>query len=362
VTVPALAFCCLYASGILHTMAPKSWHPPQDSPAKLAELAQQASLTWLGRPPGSSRFFGVAIPANALHEWFSGPPKGGKSYEGTHVHPQLLMDFQSWGATKKQDRMPTHQLREDEKVGIVAEMFTWQPWQPPTIGLSPTRQENAQQQYSNQAIIDGMQDPYIRRWADALKEFPGITVYIRFGHEMNGTWYPWSLDPQEYVLAWRHIWNIFQQQHVRNAKFVWSADFGEGPPDPSWQNNLMAYWPGKQYVNDIGTTMVNFGGEDSHSVSQFTPRIELVHQLFNMPVMLTEVNTDKQGRSRWMLDLAKFVEQTSWINGVVWSQQPSYGAGNMTTGDMKWQIWTDKSRRARQAFSLLASAAKGDGT
>ena len=374
-TVPALVFCCLYASGILGTVAPKGWHPPEASPAQQAEHARLAALAarargaarahqrqqrqarGLGRPPGSDRLFGVAVPGKALLKWFSGPP-GGKSYKGTQVHPQLLMNFQSWGATKKRDRMPTHVLSEDEPVGIHAEMFTWQPWQPPTRGVSPTQQKNAQLKFSNQAIADGKWDRYITRWADAVRGFPTIRVYIRFGHEMNGNWYPWSLDPQEYVLAWRHIWNIFQQQHVTNARFVWSADFGEGPTDtPGWETNLMAYWPGRKYVNDIGTTMINFGGEDSHSVDQFTPRINYVHNLLKMPVMLTEVNTDKQGRRRWMLDLARYVGQTSWINGVVWSQQPSYGAGNMITGNMNWQVWRDRSSRARQAFRQLAGAA-----
>ena len=33
-TVPALLFCCLYASGMLGTIAPKGWHPPEASQAE----------------------------------------------------------------------------------------------------------------------------------------------------------------------------------------------------------------------------------------------------------------------------------------------------------------------------------------
>jgi hypothetical protein len=58
-----------------------------------------------------------------------------------------------------------------------------------------------------------------------------------------------------------------------------------------------------------------------------------------------------------MLDLAKYVGQTRWIRAVVWSQQPSYGAADMKTGNMKWQVYTDKSLRARRAFQKLATAA-----
>ena len=371
-TVPALVFCCLYASGLLGTVAPKSWHPPEVSQAQLASHARQAAqvaraksakesearqaseLAKFRKLPGP-RNFGVAIPADELKKWYEGPP--GSQKEGARVKPQMLMTFQSWGAPKKKDRMPTHELSEDKTAGIQAEMFTWEPWQAPSRGSSVAEQERVQSKYSNQKIADGKWDSYIREWADALKSFPHITVYIRFGHEMNGNWYPWSLDPPEYVLAWRHIWTIFHQQGVTNARFVWSADFGEGPPDADWQNNLMAYWPGAKYVNEIGTTLINFGGTDAHAVDQFTQRIDLVHQLLKKPLMLTEVDTDKQSRSQWMLDLAKYVGQTRWIRAVVWSQQPSYGAADMKTGNMKWQVYTDKSLRARRAFQKLATAA-----
>lgn len=371
-TVPALAFCCLYASGVLGTVAPKSWHPPEASQAQEAKhalLAAQAArvregqrahrsrqnkLKHLGKAPGA-RNFGVAIPGNALPAWVWGPSKNGKKYEGTGVHPQLLMTFQSWHGKP----MPTTYLEQDEEFGIQAQMFTWEPWRtPPRDDSSPAQQERAQPRYSNQAIADGKWDSYIKEWADALKSFPHITVYIRFGHEMNGNWYPWSLDPPEYVLAWRHIWNIFHQQHVTNAKFVWSADFGESSPDTDWWQNMMSYWPGKKYVNDIGTTVINFGGSDSHAVDQFTPLIDVVHQRLKMPIMLTEVNTAKKGRTQWMLDLASFVGQTPWINGVVLSQDPSHGKAAMpTVGNLSWQVSDDKSRRARLAFDKLVDAA-----
>ena len=43
-TVPALVFCCLYASGMLGAVAPKGWHPPEASPAQQAEHARVAAV------------------------------------------------------------------------------------------------------------------------------------------------------------------------------------------------------------------------------------------------------------------------------------------------------------------------------
>jgi len=117
----------------------------------------------------------------------------------------------------------------------------------------------------------------------------------------------------------------------------------------------MKYWPGRSYVDIIGTSMINFGGFHTHPVGVYKPRIRLLHHLLHKPVMLTEVNTDQQGRIAWMQHLASYVSHTSWLKGVVWSQAPSHGAGNMRVGNMQWQIWQDKSPRALQAFRALVA-------
>ena len=54
-------------------------------------------------------------------------------------------------------------------------------------------QQRPQPGYRNADIAAGAQDPYIRRMAGNLGKFPG-TVYLRYAHEMNGFWYPWSHD------------------------------------------------------------------------------------------------------------------------------------------------------------------------
>ncbi len=102
-TTATLLFCCAYASGVLKNVAPHSWHPISAAPV---------IETGLGAPLGH-RIFGVALAGNALHKWST----------GTKVHPELLMSFQSWYS----EPMPARALRADQKVGVHAEMFTWQP-------------------------------------------------------------------------------------------------------------------------------------------------------------------------------------------------------------------------------------------
>ena len=125
-TVPALLFCCLYASHLSGTIAPKGWHPPEATPAeqaehdKLAALAARTRLAaqahqirrrkWrkLGAPPGS-RIFGVAIAGNALPKW----------YRGTGIHPAAADDLPELVQKADADERPAprpegrHPYRDD---------------------------------------------------------------------------------------------------------------------------------------------------------------------------------------------------------------------------------------------------------
>src|SRR5262249_11875758 len=62
-------------------------------------------------------------------------------------------------------------------------MVTWEPWDA-SGGVN-------QPDYSLRAIADGRYDALIRAWARDIKAY-GSPVWLRFAHEMNGYWYPWS--------------------------------------------------------------------------------------------------------------------------------------------------------------------------
>ena len=60
-------------------------------------------------------------------------------------------------------------------------------------------------------------------FARSLAGFHG-TVDLRYAHEMNGTWYPWSHDPIGYRRAWRHVVRVFRAAGAANVRFVWSPN------------------------------------------------------------------------------------------------------------------------------------------
>ena len=62
-------------------------------------------------------------------------------------------------------------------------LLTWEPWNSAAGVNQPT--------YRLSAIANGTHDALVRRWATQIKAW-GKPLMLRFAHEMNGNWYPWS--------------------------------------------------------------------------------------------------------------------------------------------------------------------------
>lgn len=57
----------------------------------------------------------------------------------------------------------------------------------------------------------------LREWVDVLRGV-GDEVYLRFAHEFNGSWYPWTpaagISADTYVPTWRRVHDVFSQDGV----------------------------------------------------------------------------------------------------------------------------------------------------
>jgi hypothetical protein len=176
------------------------------------------------------------------------------------VRPATWTVWSTWGDRGGKRRctraagscaFPTQLIRGLRERRITPVVY-WQPTDPsdPSAGVY--------ERYRN--IAAGRHDRYIRAWAKAARDFGG-PVIVRFAHEMNGTWFPWSLtnhdnSPERFKQAWRHVVTIFRNVGARNVRFLWTpfqrcttcstAEYAD-------------FYPGNRYVDYVGVTAINWG-------------------------------------------------------------------------------------------------------
>jgi Glycosyl hydrolase family 26 len=278
------------------------------------------------------RIFGVYVDPWNVDDW-------ARSVGAT---PQLVAEFEAFSRNRTID----NHLREAERQGVGRLMITWEPWKPVPTSLGPYAQYQPQPGYRNADIAAGAQDSYISRFARSLATFHGV-VYLRYAHEMNGYWYPWARGQRRYVQAWRRVVGIFRAAGARNVRFVWSVNANLFQPRAEWLRKLRRYWPGKRYVDAVGSTTINFGGRRNYRVGRFAPRLRTLRKLFRKPVFLTETNTAYRGRVRWLRDLRRLEQRSPWIKAIVWSQLHSRGKEQMNdAGDVNWDVRSDPAAAA----------------
>ncbi len=197
-------------------------------------------------------------------------------------------------------------------------MITWEPWQWLGDGKYDT------QAFTMQSIAGGAHDDYLYWWAESLARF-GRTIYLRFAHEANGTWYPWSAtggtEPSTYVRAWRHVHRIFAEKGAGNVKWVWA-------PNVSFpgSTSIVGTYPGARYVDVVGLDGYNWGTSrsETHWIAPkdlFGPTLDEVRAIApGKPIVVTEVGSAEQGgdKAEWVRQLIEFLHRDRTVAGFVW--------------------------------------------
>ena len=196
--------------------------------------------------------------------------------------------------------------------------ITWEPWHfsnPNAIKL--------------QNIIAGKHDKYIDSWAQAARGF-GSELWMRWGHEFNGNWYPWSItankqNPKTYIAAFRHIRERFNRAGAFNVRWIWCLN-AESVPNVKWNDPIRAY-PGDAYVDMISIDGYNFGTSLPSSrwlsfAEVFAiPYSKVIKKFPNKPVMIGEIGCATAGGDKvaWIRDMDKQLRGPfRRIQGVVW--------------------------------------------
>lgn len=115
--------------------------------------------------------------------------------------------------------------------------------------------------FSTGTWADAAGGAYDARWRLSLQNLrsncadTARTVYIRFAHEMNGNWYPWSVNSGNYVnfvSAWRRF-RALQQEIFPASKLVFSVNRESVGTNMDWRQ----FFPGAAYVDVISVDYYN---------------------------------------------------------------------------------------------------------
>lgn len=194
----------------------------------------------------------------------------------------------------------------------------------PMITFEPIIQNSTTGQPKLADLANGLWDNYFRSWAEAAKA-EGHPIGFRFGQEMNGNWYPWS-DGRfgnaagDFILAWRHIHDIFSEVGADNVIWVWSINRVDNLPDKT----LERVYPGGNYVDWIGVSgylrTLPEGTEPTFDFT-FAATLAKINEVApNKLVMLTEVGagTTEANRTAWMASFFAALLEHPEIIGFNW--------------------------------------------
>jgi beta-mannanase len=173
-------------------------------------------------------------------------------------HQAIIASSSYWG----EQSFPAANLRMIWRHRAMPLVY-WSPWD------KPYEQNRGPDKFNLTAIIDGVWDSYIDKWADAAREF-GHPMIVAFGVEMNGDWFPWSgwyyggeewIDdkpdewegPERFKAAYRHVVDRVRGRGAQNIQWMFHTNNYSYPLD-TW-NFAPAYYPGSNYVDWLGLSV-----------------------------------------------------------------------------------------------------------
>lgn len=244
----------------------------------------------------------------------------------TGFRADMCMLFEAWS----NQRPLTTQLAEAKALGHRGVMVTWEPWEPAATDSPDSRY---QETYSLESILAGAHNDYIDLFARALRD-SGLTVYLRWAHEMNGDWYPWSYNPALYRTVWMYLRDRIRfSRKATNVRFVWAPNADLWADHPRFLTGVLPYWPPARYVDDVGLTVIQRDDKD-YTPDLIERRVRLVTDVFAKPVWACEVACVLDRAVSWFDGLAGITGRDGPFAGMVLNQS---GTRSPTEG-LDWSI------------------------
>ncbi len=210
-------------------------------------------------------------------------------------------------------------------------------------------------------IALGYWDDYLTQWGTKLMAWVNMypenerpRLAIRFAHEFNGNWYPYSNTPESYKAAWQTIHDLFEQMGVNeHVDWVWSAS----KTNVDDYDDFTVYYPGDEYVDWTSLDGYNWGSNyTSQGWTSFKDVFSasynvLVSNYPSKPIMIGETAsaepTDLPNPEYGMYgdDSDAFESKSLWIQGMLTDLESEFPAVRALTifninKELSWSINT----------------------
>ena len=249
--------------------------------------------------------------------------------------PFLTMVFVDW------ENLINEKIIRDVYLEDCILLVTWEPWYAVT-----------KQGLDYNEMLSGKWDAYIREFANRLK---GIdeTILLRFGHEMNGNWYPWAgtkIGNSKFVEIYKYVKDIFDEIGASDVKWVFSINWEDIPRE---DNNFMLYYPGDEYVDYVGIDGYNWGSTKSWSrwmsfKEIFDKRYKEITNNFKKPIIISEFSSTSNGGDKtvWIKEAMIDIKSMKNIKGFVLFNVDketdwSFPSDDDSGGELKSQLESD---------------------
>jgi mannan endo-1,4-beta-mannosidase len=249
--------------------------------------------------PSDRRLFGISMTG-------SDPASVGVAQRvGTALDrpPQVMNFFVAW---EWRAPFPSATVEAIRLTGAIPEI-TWEPWDPRNGAVQPA--------YALENLA--AYDEYVDTFAQGCAAW-GHELNIRFAHEMNSDWYPWSVfvnngTPQAYTAAHHRVRERFIAAGATNVRWVWCPNIVyQDRPDL-----IVDSYPGDDVVDIVALDGYNRGGRTPQDL--FSQSLDVLnHVAADKPVWINEVGcTPMQQKAQWVADMFTYLESTP-VACLVW--------------------------------------------
>jgi hypothetical protein len=185
---------------------------------------------------------------------------------------------------------------------------------------------------NNSEMMDEKTRGYVRTLAEKLKKYPGKIILVPMP-EMNGDWSAWDKSnpkntSETFKISYRMIVDEFKKRGVDNIEFGWAVNETTDSIDP--------YYPGSEYVNDVGVDGFNQGqGEWRNPEEIFGSTIDQLDK-YNKPIYIFSTGSEEGvSKARWMTDLFVFAKLRK-LKGLIY-----FDENKKDQGERNWKIASD---------------------